>query len=262
MKKWVLAGLLAVCSLAAAGREIKVGVQCTYPPFNYRDPSGTLKGFEIDVAREVGKRMKADLQFSCLAFDGLIPALLSKKIDVIASSLSITEVRKKSIDFSLPYRASTARFVGRKGSGLHPLKADNTPNPAALKGKTVGVQRATTNDAFLAGEYPDVEIARYDSAENLLLDLVAGRIDLALVSPIKVQMDFLDRPEGKNYEFVGPEQDARKYFGDGVAVGVRKEDQALRNEVNAALQSMFDDGTFKAINKNYWSFSVLPAVWK
>lgn len=261
MTKWMLAGVLALCSMAATGREIKVGVQCTYPPFNYRDASGTLKGFEVDIAREVGRRMKADLQFVCLGFDGLIPALLSKKIDIIASSLSITEARKKSIDFSLPYRASTARFVGRKGSGLHPVTADNAPNPAALKGKTVGVQRATTNDAFLAGEMPDTEIARYDSAENMLLDLVAGRVDLVLVSPIKVQMDFLDKPEGKNYEFVSPELEMPKYFGDGVAVGLRKGDPA-RDEINTALRGMFDDGTFKAINKNYWTFSVLPAVWK
>lgn len=262
MKKWIVVSMLALCSLAAAAREVKVGVQCTYPPFNYRDATGTLKGFEVDIARELGKRMKADMQFVCLGFDGLIPALLSKKIDIIASSLSITDTRKKSIDFSLPYRASTARFIARKGAGLQPFKADNTPNTAALKGKVVGVQRATTNDSYLAGEFAGTEIARYDSAENLLLDLVARRIDLALIGPIKVKMDFLDKPEGQNYEFVGPELEAHKYFGEGVAVGLRKEDQALRTEVNSALKGMFDDGTFKTINLNYWSFSVLPAVWK
>jgi len=262
MKKWIVVSLLALCSLGATAREVKVGVQCTYPPYNYRDAAGNLKGFEIDIARELGKRMKADMQFVCSDFAGLIPALLSKKIDIIASSLSITDARKKSIDFSLPYRASTARFIGRKGAGLQPFKTDNTPNPAALKGKSVGVQRATTNDGYLAGEFPGVEITRYDSEANLLLDLVAGRIDMALVGPIKAKTDFLDKPEGQSYGFVGPEQDARKYFGEGVAVGLRKEDQALLTEINSALKGMFDDGTFKTINLNYWSFSVQPAVWK
>jgi lysine-arginine-ornithine-binding protein len=262
MKKWILTGMLALCAFAASARELKVGVQCTYPPFNFRDSSGTLKGFEIDIARELGKRMKSDISFVCMSFDGLIPALLSKKIDIIASSLSITDTRRKSIDFSIPYRASTARFVGKKGGGLKPFKPDNTPDIAALKGKVVGVQRATTNDNFLAGEFPGVEIARYDSTENMLLDLVAQRIDLALVGPIKVEMDFLSKPEGKSYEFVGPELDARKYFGDGVGVGLRKDDQALLGELNTALKGLFDDGTFKTINQRYWSFSVLPAVWK
>lgn len=262
MKKWLLIAMLALCSFAASARELKVGVQCTYPPFNFRDASGTLKGFEIDIARDLGRRMKTEMNFVCMSFDGLIPALLSKKIDIVASSLSITDVRKKSIDFSIPYRASTARFVGRKGAGLQPFKADRSPNMAALKGKVVGVQRATTNDNFLAGEFPGVEIARYDSAENLLLDLVAQRIDLALVGPIKVEMDFLSKPEGKAYEFIGPELEARKYFGDGVGVGLRKEDQSLLAEINAGLKGMFDDGTFKTINQRYWNFSVLPAVWK
>jgi lysine-arginine-ornithine-binding protein len=262
MKKWIPFALLALCSLAASAREVKIGVQCTYPPFNFRDSTGTLKGFEIDIAREMGKRMKAEPEFVCMGFDGLIPALLSKKIDLIASSLSITDARKKSIDFSVPYRLSTARFVAKKGAGLQPFKADGTPNVAALKGKVVGVQRATTNDSYLAGEFPGAEVNRYDSAENMLLDLVAGRIDLALVGPIKVEMDFLSKPEGKNFEFVGPELAEHKYFGEGVGVGVRKDDAALLAEVNGALKGMFADGTFKSINQRYWSFSVLPAAWK
>lgn len=262
MKKVLFASVLALCSMTAMARDIKAGVQCTYPPFNYRDTSGELKGFEIDIAREMAKRMNANVQFVCLSFDGLIPALLSKKIDIVTSSLSITEPRKKSIDFSVPYRASTARFVGRKSAGLHPMKPDNTPDAGSLKGKVVGVQRATTNDNYLAAEFPGVEISRYDSAENMLLDLVAGRIDLALVSPMKVRTDFLEKPEGKNYEFVSQEIEAPKYLGEGVAVGLQKGNTALRDEINTALKSMFADGTFKTINQKYWAFSVLPTVWK
>lgn len=261
MKKFLFAGVLALCSVAALGADLKVGADCSSPPFNYRDASGEMKGFEVDIAREIGRRINANVQFVCLDFGGLIPALQSKKIDMITSNLSITEPRKKSIDFSIPYRVSTARFVGRKDAGLQPMKADNTPNASALKGKVVGVQRATTNDNYLAGEFPGVEISRYDTAENMLLDLVAGRIDLALVSPMKVRTDFLEKPEGKNFQFVSGEIEAPKYLGDGVAVGLPKESTALREQINAALQGMFADGTFKAINQKYWAFSVMPAVW-
>lgn len=261
MNKWLLVSLLALFSCAATAREIKVGEQCNYPPFDYRDASGTLKGFEIDITQEIGKRIGANVKFVCMDFDGLIPALLSKKIDMIASSMSITDARKKSIDFSIPYRSSVGRFVGHKGLGLHPIGADGKPDPKALAGKIVGVQRSSTNDSYLAAEFPGVKIARYDSAENMLLDLVAGRIDLALVGPVKVETDFLDTPDGKDYEFIGPEIDAPKYFGEGVGVGFRKGDTALRDEVNKALQGMFADGTYKAINLRYWHFSVLTTVW-
>jgi len=81
------------------------------------------------------------------------------------------------------------------------------------------------------------------------------------VSPMKVRTDFLEKPEGRNYEFVSPEIEAPKYLGEGVAVGLPKGATALRDEINAALKGMFADGTFKAINQKYWSFSVLPAVW-
>jgi lysine-arginine-ornithine-binding protein len=273
MKTWISCGVAAIALSAAAvaagntlsepsaNRSIKAGVQCTYPPFSYRDMSGQLKGFEIDVVSEVANRIQAKLQFVCLDFNGLIPALLAQKIDVIAASLSITEVRRNSIDFSIPYRASTARFLGERREGIQPFDADGKPDPAALKGKIVGVQRATTNDTYLAAVFPGVQISRYDSAENLLLDLTARRIDLALVGPLKVERDFLNQDAGKNYQFVGPEIESVQYFGSGVAFGLRKDAQALREAINAALQGMYDDGTFKAINQRYWSFSVLPSVW-
>ncbi|MCY1464782.1 Lysine/arginine/ornithine-binding periplasmic protein [compost metagenome] len=78
---------------------------------------------------------------------------------------------------------------------------------------------------------------------------------------MKVERDFLNQDAGKNYQFVGPEIESVQYFGSGVAFGLRKDAQALREAINAALQGMYDDGTFKAINQRYWSFSVLPSVW-
>ena len=80
MKKVLFASVLALCSMTAMARDIKAGVQCTYPPFNYRDTSGELKGFEIDIAREMAKRMNANVQFVCLSFDGLTAFLRGLQI--------------------------------------------------------------------------------------------------------------------------------------------------------------------------------------
>lgn len=258
----LISGILALAASTAEARVIKVGSECTYPPFNYRDAAGNLAGFDIDIAKEVGKRMGVDLEFVCQAWDGMIPALLAGKFDLIVASMSITEERLKSIDFSIPYRSSTGRFVGRKGLDIHPFTADGKPDPAALKGKIVGIARATTYDTYLTEQFPGVEIVRYDTADNNIMDLRSGRIDLMMAGPIKLATAFLDKPEGKDFTFIGPEIEDEKYFGPGVGIGLRKNQPELVAEVNKALKSMFDDGTFKTINLKYWSFSVMPSVWK
>jgi lysine-arginine-ornithine-binding protein len=257
----VLAATFGLWTSAASAREIKVGTDCTYPPFGYREASGELKGYDIDIAREIGKRMGADLTFVCQAFDGMLPGLMAGKFDLVVASLSITDERKKSIDFSVPYRSASARFIGPKAATLNPMSADGKPNPAALKGKVIGIQRATTYEKYLTASFPGVELGRYDTVDNMLLDLKAGRIDLAFGGPIKLSADFLEKPQGKDFGFVGPEIDDVQAFGPGIGVGLRKNEPEMLNAVNAALKGMFDDGTFKAINQRYWQFSVLPSVW-
>lgn len=264
IKKSVVMAILGVVlfsSAPAQARTLTVGGFCTNPPYGYKEPSGAIVGFDIDVAREIGKRMGADVAITCLPFQSLVAALLNKQFDVIFASMSITDERKKTMDFSLPYRSATGRFVGRKSLNVDPF-LNGAPNPAALKGKTVGVIRSTTHDLYLQALFPGVEITRYDGVEGGLLDLQADRIDLFLTSPIKTQTDFLDKPAGQKYEFKGAEIIAKKYLGEGVAAGVRKGNTELLQEINKALQGMYDDGTFKAINLKYWKFSVMPEIWK
>jgi polar amino acid transport system substrate-binding protein len=263
MKKTALT-LLTGAALLLAGsafaREVKVGTECTNPPFNYRTAGGELTGFDVDLAREIGKRAGFELQFVCQAFEGLIPALSARKFDLILASLSITEVRQKSIDFSVPYRASTGRFVGPKGSKLEPVTADGKPNPKALDGKVVGMIRASTYDRYFTEQFPGVQISRYENYETLLLDLISGRVDLIMAGPIKMEGFFEDK-QGKDFAFVGPELESIKYFGPGVGVGLRKNEPELLAKVDEALKGMFADGTFKTINRKYWKFTVMPSVW-
>lgn len=259
----LIAGLIGLAALPALAREVRVGSECTYPPFNYRDAKGELQGFDIDIAREIGKRMNADVKFVCQAWDGMIPGLLAGKYDLILASMSITEDRQKSIDFSIPYRSSSGRFAGPKSmASASPVKADGSPDPDAFKGKTVGIQRSSQYERYLMEIFPSVQIARYDTVDNMLLDLKTGRIDAVMAGPIKLSADFLDKPDGANFAFVGPEIDVVKYFGPGVGVGIRKGDTELKNAVDKALAELIKDGTFKQINLKYWKFSVLGSAWK
>ncbi|WP_449254569.1 transporter substrate-binding domain-containing protein [Bosea sp. (in: a-proteobacteria)] len=256
----LLSGAALLLAGSAFAREVKVGTECTNPPFNYRTAGGALTGFDVDIAREIGKRAGFELQFVCQAFDGLIPALTARKFDLVLASLSITEARQKNIDFSIPYRGSTGRFVGPKTSKLEPLTADGQPNPKALDGKVVGMIRASTYDRYFTELFPGVQIARYENYETLLLDLGSGRVDLIMAGPIKMA-DFLTEERGKDFAFIGPELENIKYFGPGVGVGLRKNEPELADKVNDALKGMFADGTFKAVNQKYWKFTVLPSVW-
>ncbi|TPK28707.1 transporter substrate-binding domain-containing protein [Mesorhizobium sp. B2-2-3] len=261
MKKLVLvlaAGLAAFATQVSA-RDLRVGSECTYPPFNYKDANGELRGFDIDVAKEVVKRLGADASFVCMPFDSLIPGLVAGKFDLLAASMSITDERKKSIDFSIPYRSSTARFVGPDGSDAKPLTDDGKPNPDGLKGKTIGIERASTYENYMRDNFPEATIQLYDTADNMLLDLTSKRTDLVFAGPIKLANDFLNKDRGKGYKFIGPEIKDVKYFGPGVGIGMRKDDAGLRDELDKAMKAMIDDGTFKTINDKYWSFSVLPA---
>jgi polar amino acid transport system substrate-binding protein len=255
----MLAAGLAAFATQASARELRVGSECTYPPFNYKDANGQLLGFDIDVAKEVVKRIGADASFVCQPFDSLIPGLLAGKFDLLAASMSITDERKKRIDFSIPYRSSTARFIGADNSDAKPLTDDGQPNAAGMKGKTIAIQRSSTYETYMRDKFPGASIQLYDTVDNMLLDLTSKRVDLVFAGPIKLATDFLDKPRGKGYRFIGPEINDVKYFGPGVGIGLRKDDAALLAEVDKAMKALIADGTFKTINDKYWSFSVLPA---
>lgn len=248
--------VLTPTSLYAA--SLKVASDCTYPPFGFRDANGEVQGFDVDIARAVAKHLGRDVEIVCQAWDGMLPGLLAGKFDLISASMSITEERLKSINFSVPYRSSAARFVGPSESDAKPVSDDGTPNPDGVAGKTIGIQRSSTYAKFITEKYPDAKIAEYDKVDNMILDLEAGRVDLLFAGPIKLDNDFLSKPEGKEFKFVGPEIDDVAYFGPGIGIGLRKTDDKLLKDLDKALNEIFNDGTFQSINAKYWTFSVLP----
>jgi len=250
-------------SAGAAAKTINVGMECTYPPFNYRDSAGNLTGFEVDLANEFGKRYGHKINYICQEWKGIIPSLLVGKYDIIIGSLSITEKRAKKVDFSNSYRASTGQFVVKKGSDINPFNEDGTPNVEALEGKVVGVPKATTHSAYFKAKFPGLKVKQYDSLHAMLLDMTSGRLDAALAGPIKLNKNFLQTPEGKDYQFSGPVILNTKYFGEGVGAAVaRGKNGDLMSEWNEYLDEIFSDGTFKEVNLKYWNFSILPQVWR
>lgn len=235
-------------AFAADWAKIRVGTEGAYKPFNFIDSNGELQGFDVDIAKALCAEMKADCTFVAQDWDGIIPALLAKKYDVIIASMSITEERKKKVDFSNKYYNTPAKFVAKKGSGI------SDTSPAGLKGKTIGAQSSTTHSSYLEDNYKDSTIKLYATQDEANADLAAGRLDAVLADSVVI-LAWLGG-DGSCCEHVGESHNDPKWFGLGAGMAVRQGEDALKDKLNAALATILENGTYKKINDKYFPFSV------
>ena len=255
MKKLITVAVVAMMMLgtnvfANEWNKIRIGVEGAYPPFSSVEKDGTLKGFDIDIAMALCEEIGAECVLVPQDWDGIIPALMARKYDAIIASMSITEERKKKVAFSDKYYNTPAKFARKKGSGI-------TISKAGLKGKTVGVQRATIHDNFITGEFGDsVEIKRYGTQDEAYLDAISGRVDLLLADSIAMDAGFLKTDQGKGWEFVGPGYSDPKYFGVGAGIAVRKSDGELAKLFSLAIKVIRSNGVYHMINGKYFAFDV------
>ncbi len=254
MKRILATILCAATALAAAHgalaeEKLRIATEGAYPPFNQLDPDGSLSGFDVDVAKALCADMKVTCEFVKQDWDGLIPGLLAQKFDVIAASMTITEDRKKRVDFTEKYYQTPSQFSAKKGSGL-----DVTPE--GLNGKMIGVQRGTIQACYLEKYYTNSELKVYPSQLEVFNDLVAGRVDIAFSDRVGAQEQLLKATDGNDYELVGPPQKDPGCLGEGVGLALRKNSEELRGKLNAAIQNIRADGTYAKINAKYFPFDL------
>ena len=256
MKRLILASIAAALIAAAATvtpaqdwKKVRIGTEGAYPPFNYIDKDGTLKGFEIDLANALCEKIGAQCEFVVQDWDGIIPGLLAKKYDVIIASLYITDERKKKFDFTQKYYQTPGRFVVRKGTKLE-------ISEEGFKGKVVGVQRATAFERFLRDTYPALELKVYATQDEANLDLISGRVDAVMADVVAMGISFLKSPEGQDFEFTGPSFSGSKWFGFGAGVAVRKENPDLRDAFDKAIDAVRADGTYEKIRAAHFDFDI------
>ena len=250
--KVLAAAALAVSAATApaiAAEELRIGVEGAYPPFSWKEADGSLKGFDIDVAHALCEEMGRTCTLVEQDWDGMIRALLARKYDAIVASMSVTEERKKRVDFTAKYYNTPAMFVVAEGSGLD-------VSPAGLAGKAVGVQRGTTHQCFMEKIYPDTELRLYATQEEVFLDLAAGRLDAQFSDSLQSDEGFLKTDAGKGFAFAGGPQHDMECHGEGAGIAVRKGEEELLAALNAAIAAIRADGTYKAINDSYFDFDV------
>ena len=254
MNKTELLGALALCAFSfmahADEDSLRIGIEAAYPPFSYKTPEGNVSGFDYDIGNALCEEMKVKCVWVEQEFDGLIPALKVRKIDAILSSMSITDDRKKSVDFTNKYYNTPARLVMKAGTQV----GDNL---VELKGKNIGVQRGSIHERFAREVLAPLgaEIKPYGSQNEIYLDVAAGRLDGTVADATLLNDGFLKTDAGKGFAFVGPAFTDVKYFGDGVGIAVRKGD-ALKDKINTAITGIRENGKYKQIQDKYFDFDI------
>jgi arginine/ornithine transport system substrate-binding protein len=256
MKNLALLGALALSllsplALADEAKPMRIGIEAAYPPFAMKTPEGTITGFDYDI----GNALCAEMQVKCVwieqEFDGLIPALKVRKFDAVLSSMAITEDRLKSVDFTNKYYDTPARLAMKAGAVINDPLVD-------LKGKKIGVQRASIYDRYATGEFAPagVEVVRYSSQNEIFLDMAAGRLDATLADAVNIDDGFLKTDAGKGFALVGPDFTEKKYIGDGIGIAVRKGDKATAEKFNTAIAAIRANGKYQQVQDKYFNFNV------
>lgn len=251
-------------SLFADWKEIRIGTEGAYPPWNGINSSGQLEGAEIDMARDICKRMGVTCSFVVQDWDEIIPELLNKKYDVIISSMSITEERKEKVEFSRGYMTDGACIVVDGSSDLaffspnkSSLNLDNSDDStqvvldefiALFDGKVIGVQSSTMHENFVANRLPNADLRTYSTQEELNNDMV--RLDAGIADCGSFN-DFMAKSEGA-YLISLPISIGGGEFGAGVGVAFRKDDDDLREMFNRAIDEASADGTLSIITTKWF----------
>jgi polar amino acid transport system substrate-binding protein len=235
----------------AFAEQVKVGFAAeAYPPFTSLDASGKWVGWEVEFADAICKQAKLDCVITPVAWDGIIPALTAKKIDMIVGSMSITAERLKTIDFSDKYYNTPTGIIGSKDE-----KFDATPE--GLTGKIIGVQGSTIHADYAKKHFGDKasEIKEYQTQDEANADLAAGRLDAVQADAIALDA-FLKSPAGACCEYKGDVADDKEILGAGVGIGLRKGDTELKDKLNAAIKAIRADGTYDTFSKKYFNFNI------
>ncbi len=216
------------------------GIDANYPPFGYMDEKGQPAGFDVESMNWIANRMGFNVEHKPIAWDGIIPALLARQIDMICSGMSITDKRRQMVDFSNPYWTVSRVFIVANKSQITPEEILSTPI-------TLGVQRGTSEAEAIQAEakekgYP-MKLRFYESAPLIVEELLNGRIDAGLMDALPAE-DSINK--GKAVKTIGTHGSP-----DGFGVALRKGDRELRDLINEGYKLLMADPHWEELKEKY-----------
>ncbi|MGK6314993.1 ABC transporter substrate-binding protein [Neorhizobium sp. DT-125] len=244
-----IAALSLFAGSAAAQEKLVIGTEGAYPPFNNLEANGELTGFDVDIAKALCEEMKVTCTFVTNDWDGMIPALQSKKFDAIVASMSITPERLEQVDFTNKYYNTPAAIAVPKDSPI------TEATPEALKGKTIGAQGSTSHANYAEKHMPDSELKLYPTADEYKLDIANGRVDAA-IDDVVVLSEWVKSDAGSCCKILGTLPGDAEIYGPGLGIAIRKGESALVAKFNDAIAAIRANGKYKEINDKYFDFDV------
>jgi len=245
LKTAVVAAGLAATGLTAASADeletlkeegvIRIAMSGAYPPFNFVNDQNEVVGFDPAIGAEIADRMGLEAEIVTTAWDGIIGGLLANKYDAIVGSMTITEDRDEVVDFVGPYYSDKRAIFSNPGAGIDSLED--------LEGVKVGLTLGETHEEWARERGYDINT--YKGLPELLLELENGRVDAIVNDSIAAILAMTAK--GQEYEmFADPTTEP---FGAGIAI--REGNPDLAAEMQAALDSMMEDGTYLEIAEEW-----------
>jgi polar amino acid transport system substrate-binding protein len=241
MKKIILSLLFSFLALFA-NEPLKVGMELAYPPFEMSLKDGTPSGVSVDFAKALGEYLNREVIIENIAWDGLIPSLKTGKVDIIISSMTITQERKKSIAFSIPYAQSNLAILTHPNSGVKSIE------DLDQKGKRVAVKKGTTGHIFASKNLKNAQVLVFDKENAAVLEVIQQKADGFLYDQLTIYKNWANHKD-KTVALLKPFQKEPEYWG----VALRKDDTKLKEQVDAFIKKAKADGTFDEFSRRYLS---------
>ena len=224
--------LTAACGASKTEKVYVIGTNAEYPPFEYLE-DGKGCGLDADIIAAIAQKLNIQYKWSNTNFDGLIPALQTKKMDAVIAGMSITPERAKAVNFSIPYLSSNVAFIANKSKPINGIED--------LENKNYGAELGTTKEAA-ARKIKGATVTPFSSNTGALVALKSGKID-GIVLDESVAVKFVENnPE---LMLVGALE------GEPKAIAFNKDDTELMEKFNKALQELIDDGTIQKLREKY-----------
>jgi polar amino acid transport system substrate-binding protein len=232
--------IFVACSSSEDKNVLKVGMELAYPPFEMSDKNSKPTGVSVDLAYALGKSLGKEVIIENIAWDGLIPSLKTKKIDIIISSMTITEERRKSIEFSTPYARSSLAILANSNSNIKDI------NDLDAKGKTVAVKKGSTGHIYAKNHLKNANILVLDKESTCVLEVVQGKADGFIYDQLTIYKNY-SKHKDTTIALLKPFQKDFEHWG----IALRHSDKQLKNDIDSFINEAKKDGTFDSLSHKY-----------
>lgn len=221
-----------------------------YPPFNFSDASGRLTGFNVDLARAICGELAVPCTIQSRPWDDLIPALTEDRADAAIAGIAISETTRARVAFSDVYLRLAARFA---------IRDEEQPGslPAMLAGGRVAVVEGSAHEAYFTAYFQEAAVRSYPTIEAAESALRSGEADLVFGDGLQLSFWLEGTSAGGCCAFIGGGYLDSHFFGEGLAVALRPDDEDLRNAINRALAALYTEGVYAELYLRYFPLGLL-----